>query len=146
MAICSLLLILTLCMLVTYHVDSFALPYSSLQCRLPHGIGSCKIRSYPTHNTPQSLSSSTLSMSSSDAVTSNEELDIDGTISSWSRLISAMPKLKRNRQTPPDELDKKILSTALPTMLNLMVVPLGTLGKEEFSLLQYGSCCVYTFY
>ena len=59
-----------------------------------------------------------------DAATSKEELDIDGTISSWSRLISAIPKLKR-RQSPPDELDRKILSTALPTMLNLMVVPLG---------------------
>ena len=56
-------------------------------------------------------------------VSTNEELDIDGTISSWSRLVSAMPKLKRSK-TPPDELDKKILSTALPTMLNLMVVPL----------------------
>jgi len=53
----------------------------------------------------------------------NEELDIDGTISSWSRLVSAIPKLKRST-APPDELDKKILSTALPTMLNLMVVPL----------------------
>ena len=113
-------------MLMTYHVDSFAQPYSSLQCRRPHGLISCKIRSHLKHNTPQSVSSPTLlSMSSSDAVTSNEELDIDGNISSWSRLISAMPKLKRNRQTPPDELDRKILSTALPTMLNLMVVPLG---------------------
>ena len=54
---------------------------------------------------------------------SNEELDIDGTISSWNRLVSAIPKLKRSK-TPPDELDKKILSTASPTMLNLMVVPL----------------------
>jgi len=56
-------------------------------------------------------------------VSTNEELDIDGTISSWSRLVSAIPKLKRST-APPDELDKKILSTALPTMLNLMVVPL----------------------
>ena len=112
---------MTVCM--TYHVDSLA-PMSSLQCRRPHhGIGSCKIRSsYPIPNTPQSIYSSALSMA--DAATSKEELDIDGTISSWSRLISAIPKLKR-RQTPPDELDRKILSTALPTMLNLMVVPLG---------------------
>ena len=56
-------------------------------------------------------------------VSTNEELDIDGTISSWSRLVSAIPKLKRS-QVPTDELDKKILLTALPTMLNLMVVPL----------------------
>ena len=56
-------------------------------------------------------------------VSTNEELDIDGTISSWSRLVSAIPKLKRST-APPDDLDKKILSTALPTMLNLMVVPL----------------------
>ena len=107
---------------MTYHVDSLA-PMSSLQCRRPHhGIGSCKIRSHPIPNTPQSIYSSALSMA--DAATSKEELDIDGTISSWSRLISAIPKLKR-RQTPPDELDRKILSTALPTMLHLMVLPLG---------------------
>ena len=56
-------------------------------------------------------------------LSTNEELDIDGTISSWSRLVSAIPKLKRSTM-PRDELDKKILSTALPTMLNLMVVPL----------------------
>ena len=126
MTLCNLLLLLTVCM--TYHVDSLA-PMSSLQCRRPHhGIGSCKIRSsYPIPNTPQSIYSSALSMAdaaAADAATSKEELDIDGTISSWSRLISAIPKLKR-RQSPPDELDRKILSTALPTMLNLMVVPLG---------------------
>jgi len=51
----------------------------------------------------------------------SKELDIDGKISSWSRLVSALPRLK---YSPIDELDSKILSTALPTMLNLMVVPL----------------------
>jgi len=51
----------------------------------------------------------------------SKDLDIDGNISSWSRLVSALPKLK---YSAPDELDKKILATALPTMLNLMVVPL----------------------
>lgn len=61
----------------------------------------------------------------SDAGAVSKELDIDGTISSWQRLVSALPKLKYSRSAPPDELDKKILSTALPTMLNLMVVPLG---------------------
>ena len=61
-----------------------------------------------------------LSMPSSDGSTAaslSKELDIDGSISSWSRLVSAIPKKR-------DDLDRKILSTALPTMLNLMVVPL----------------------
>ena len=52
-----------------------------------------------------------------------QDIDIDGTISSWSRLVSALPKLKLSNNHQPDELDKKILATALPTMLNLMVVP-----------------------
>lgn len=37
-------------------------------------------------------------------------------------MISSLPRLKYSG--PVDELDSKILSTALPTMLNLMVVPL----------------------
>eukprot|EP00584_Thalassiosira_punctigera_P023884 CAMPEP_0172554182 /NCGR_PEP_ID=MMETSP1067-20121228/53551_1 /TAXON_ID=265564 ORGANISM="Thalassiosira punctigera, Strain Tpunct2005C2" /NCGR_SAMPLE_ID=MMETSP1067 /ASSEMBLY_ACC=CAM_ASM_000444 /LENGTH=506 /DNA_ID=CAMNT_0013342507 /DNA_START=319 /DNA_END=1839 /DNA_ORIENTATION=+ len=56
------------------------------------------------------------------AGSASKELDIDGNISSWSRLISSLPRLKYSG--PVDELDSKILSTALPTMLNLMVVPL----------------------
>jgi putative MATE family efflux protein len=62
---------------------------------------------------------------------SNEEstpsLDPDGSLSSWSRLISALPKLaynKTDRKPSFDELDTKILTTAIPSMLNLMVVPL----------------------
>ena len=51
------------------------------------------------------------------AASLSNELDIDGTISSWARLVSAIPKKR-------DDLDRKILSTALPTMLNFMVVPL----------------------
>ena len=59
-----------------------------------------------------------LSMSSDGTAASlSNELDIDGTISSWARLVSAIPKKR-------DDLDRKILSTALPTMLNFMVVPL----------------------
>jgi len=60
--------------------------------------------------------------SSTDTAAVSKDLDIDGTISSWSRLVSALPKLKYS--SPPSELDKKILLTAIPTMLNLMVVPL----------------------
>ena len=72
-------------------------------------------------------------------VSTNEELDIDGTISSWSRLVSAIPKLKRSNKAP-DELDKKILSTALPTMLNLMVVPLVNAGKSAFDIVLSFEC------
>ena len=73
----------------------------------------------------------------------DDDLDIDGTLSSWSRILSALPKIQYNKnhydhsqqkiqeksRNPPilsvnDELDQRILSTALPTMLNLMVVPL----------------------
>ncbi len=49
-----------------------------------------------------------------------DDYDIDGSISSWNRLVSSLPKLKHG----PDELDAKILSTCIPTMLNLMVVPI----------------------
>ena len=55
------------------------------------------------------------------AIDDDEKLDVDGSVSSFIRLVSSLPKLK---YSPTDELDKKILSTALPTMLNLMVVPL----------------------
>ncbi|KAL7475837.1 hypothetical protein ACHAW6_001737 [Cyclotella cf. meneghiniana] len=65
-------------------------------------------------------------------LTNTKSLDIDETLSSWSRLVSALPKLRlinnktttTTSQTVLDELDSKILSTAIPTMLNLMVVPL----------------------
>lgn len=64
-------------------------------------------------------------------VTPSKEIDVDGTLSSWSRLLAALPKLRskgskdsRSGRRVGDELDRKILSTALPTMLNLMVVPL----------------------
>ncbi|KAL7441578.1 hypothetical protein ACHAXH_010011 [Discostella pseudostelligera] len=54
------------------------------------------------------------------------EMDIDGNISSWSRLVSALPSTKFSSSSSSDshELDKRILSTAIPTMLNFMVVPL----------------------
>ena len=47
--------------------------------------------------------------------------DEDEDFSSWKRLVKSLPKLKY--KSPPDDLDVKILSTAIPTMLNLMVVP-----------------------
>lgn len=58
-----------------------------------------------------------------------QELDVDGTISSWTRLVNSIPRLKYKKENnvhliQQDDLDKKILSTAIPTMLNLMVVPL----------------------
>eukprot|EP00984_Skeletonema_dohrnii_P032699 scaffold27237_cov140-Skeletonema_dohrnii-CCMP3373.AAC.3 len=39
----------------------------------------------------------------------NDDYDVDGSISSWSRLVSSLPRLSRNGS--PDELDTKILST-----------------------------------
>eukprot|EP00579_Thalassiosira_antarctica_P016940 CAMPEP_0201936858 /NCGR_PEP_ID=MMETSP0903-20130614/38274_1 /ASSEMBLY_ACC=CAM_ASM_000552 /TAXON_ID=420261 /ORGANISM="Thalassiosira antarctica, Strain CCMP982" /LENGTH=578 /DNA_ID=CAMNT_0048477649 /DNA_START=25 /DNA_END=1761 /DNA_ORIENTATION=+ len=126
------LLPLTLSTLVIFHAESLA---PTLQTRFPSwpqhnsrvcisknpGIG-CKTR---TSSVNHQTSRSSLFMSDDaddaapDAV--SKELDIDGKISSWSRLVSALPRLK---YSPIDELDSKILSTALPTMLNLMVVPL----------------------
>lgn len=73
---------------------------------------------YQKHRTSLFMSDGDLDASAGEV---SKELDIDGNISSWSRLVSALPKLK---YSPIDELDNKILSTALPTMLNLMVVPL----------------------
>ena len=51
----------------------------------------------------------------------DDDFDVDGSISSWNRLVSSLPKIKKDG---PDELDAKILSTCIPTMLNLMVVPI----------------------
>ncbi|KAL7531820.1 hypothetical protein ACHAXR_004258, partial [Thalassiosira sp. AJA248-18] len=88
----------------------------------------CKTTHTPSYSRP----CSSLFMSDTAAATvdgddndsSTTELDIDGNISSWSRLVSALPSLKKSSSSPRSELDNKILSTALPTMLNLMVVPL----------------------
>jgi putative MATE family efflux protein len=63
--------------------------------------------------------------SPSPSSTSTELLDIDGKISSWSRLVSALPNTNFASSTSASsELDRRILSTAIPTMLNFMVVPL----------------------
>ncbi|KAL3783961.1 hypothetical protein HJC23_013341 [Cyclotella cryptica] len=90
--------------------------------------------------TRRQMSSSSSDHPDLNEVTETKSLDIDGTLSSWSRLVSALPKLHFHNnqhkstttttttttksQTILDELDTKILSTAIPTMLNLMVVPL----------------------
>ena len=55
-------------------------------------------------------------------MTTTSELDVDGHISSWSRLVASLPC--RGRGGRPDELDARIMSVAIPSMLNLMVVPL----------------------
>ena len=54
--------------------------------------------------------------------TQDDDYDIDGSISSWKRLVSSLPQVSRKGGI--DELDAKILSTCIPTMLNLMVVPI----------------------
>ena len=82
-----------------------------------------------------------------DKVKSSElSLDIDGKISSWARFVAALPKLINQQAAvntgsvaldkksgrhhwrllilPTDDLDRRILSLAIPTMLNFMVVPL----------------------
>ncbi|EJK53509.1 hypothetical protein THAOC_27045 [Thalassiosira oceanica] len=62
------------------------------------------------------------------------DLDIDGNLSSWQRFIASLPSAKG------DEMDRRILSTAIPSMVNLLVVPLvnavdtfyvGNLGSAE---------------
>jgi putative MATE family efflux protein len=50
----------------------------------------------------------------------DDDDDDDDDFSSWKRFVKSLPKLS----SPPDDLDVKILSTAIPTMLNLMVVPI----------------------
>jgi putative MATE family efflux protein len=66
-------------------------------------------------------------ISKADETTTSNELDVDGAISSWSRLVSSLPGYAgRWRRISPttDGLDRRIMSVALPSMLNLMVVPL----------------------
>lgn len=69
--------------------------------------------------------------------TIDNELDVDGNISSWNRLVRALPKVSvANKQEKEggthnknfglhigDELDRTILGTAIPSMINLAVVP-----------------------
>ena len=76
-----------------------------------------------TSSSQRRIRETTLLSSSNDNAAS---LDPDGKLSKWSRLISALPKVSYSSSNKPnfDELDIKILSTALPSMLNLMVVPL----------------------
>lgn len=71
------------------------------------------------------------------ASTSVNELDVDGSISSWKRLVSALPKMSIERKKEEgketnekmrlkmgDDLDRKILNTAVPSMINMAVVPI----------------------
>ncbi|CAM9881616.1 unnamed protein product, partial [Heterosigma akashiwo] len=48
------------------------------------------------------------------------KLDVDGRISSWQRLVKALPRV----HTLGDDLDRQFLATFLPNMANLAVVPL----------------------
>jgi len=64
----------------------------------------------------------------------SSELDVDGTLSSWSRLLSALPRVSRKvkddgtksswRLKLGDDLDRRIIATGVPSMINLAVVPL----------------------
>lgn len=121
-------LLLTICALAILRAESLV----PTQIRSPPSLASqhtYKSRVRPSKGRPSTpvhqKHRTSLFMSDGDVDASadevSKELDIDGKISSWSRLVSALPKLK---YSPIDELDNKILSTALPTMLNLMVVPL----------------------
>lgn len=88
-----------------------------------------KINAHHTLNTRKLPTS--LRLSSSDSAV--DELDVDGTISSWKRLVLALPRMsiegnkgrKRDMRLKfGDELDRKILDTAIPSMINLAVVPI----------------------
>ncbi|KAL7461922.1 hypothetical protein ACHAXS_002327 [Conticribra weissflogii] len=56
----------------------------------------------------------------------DDDLDIDGKISSFRRLISSLPKFPQSNRSDAveNELDKRILTTALPSILNLLIVPI----------------------
>ncbi|KAL7441574.1 hypothetical protein ACHAXH_010007 [Discostella pseudostelligera] len=115
---------------------------SSPQLKFGHHSNGCRRSLASIVNDAENYSNGDEEVTNKDVDTS---LDIDGNISSWARFISALPKLtKNNHQTvtttsdssvgesgvtwrvllPPDELDRRILSMAIPTMLNFMVVPL----------------------
>lgn len=115
------LLLPTLCVvLVVLYQPVESLVVRGIRCSpCAHTISTYDDRRRKTISPVRAVSTTTsLSMSSDGTAASlSNELDIDGTISSWARLVSAIPKKR-------DDLDRKILSTALPTMLNLMVVPL----------------------
>lgn len=93
-------------------------------------------------------SSSSLFASTVETNEDFEALDVDGDITSWNRLVAAIPKMKvgvngeegdgeessKRRLIMGDELDSRILKTAIPSMINLAVVPLVN-GESGISCL-----------
>jgi len=92
----------------------------------------------------ESSSSDTESSSSNETESSSEEdttffaanLDEGGTLSKWKRILSAVPKIEKGTDQNSgkkswkngirigDDIDRRIASLALPSMLNLAVVPI----------------------
>lgn len=78
--------------------------------------------------------SSSLAEEKTDSGDESNTLDVATplTLSSWKRLTRSLPSMQRRRQEDGtkhpwkrgDDLDKQILGTALPSMLNLAVVPI----------------------
>jgi len=90
-----------------------------------HGFQVQPLRSAVTLSNPRlSLTQGSVRVSSPRRSVANESIEqYDGSsLSSWNRLVSSLPRLSPTGKL--DKLDKKILQTCIPTMLNLMVVPI----------------------
>ncbi len=101
----------SLCYLLVSPVNAFVTPISSLpstNCRARIAVLPPSPRLFVAKN--------------NESIIHDDDDDDDEDFSSWKRLVQSLPKLKY--KSPPDDLDVKILSTAIPTMLNLMVVPI----------------------
>ena len=105
----------SLCYLLVSSANAFVTPISSLPST------NCRARIAALHPPRLCVAKNNESIDLNNESTI-QHYDDDENFSSWKRLVKSLPKLKY--KSPPDDLDVKILSTAIPTMLNLMVVPI----------------------
>ena len=102
--------------------------HSSRRRRVPRSSSSFRLKAEPGENANDNDNTE-------DAEACPDNLDVATPLplSSWKRLVKALPAVQRKRQDDGtnhsfkvqlgDDLDRQILGTALPSMLNLAVVP-----------------------
>mmetsp|Transcript_9054 Transcript_9054/g.18867 ORF Transcript_9054/g.18867 Transcript_9054/m.18867 type:complete len:600 (+) Transcript_9054:190-1989(+) len=108
--------------------DHYHLNYDRVRCNdiLFHTRGKSANGDLPSTTLTMSSSPSPNQEPATSEDNSNNKLDIDGKISSFRRLVSSLPKFPQSNRgdAVENELDKRILTTALPSIFNLLVVPI----------------------
>lgn len=137
--------LLALTIAITIKEISYAFPLrisdsSSRGIKLLHSRNTLVPNKYLSNNYKRTITqqqqwklSESVSQAENDNESYPESLDVSTPLrlSSWKRLVNALPRIKSEtnanndgkRFTFGDELDKQILGTAIPSMINLAVVP-----------------------